>query len=237
MAEVFNTLQVYLGSLYVNDFNRFGRTWQVNVQASADFRKDDRRPASSSRSAATVGRWCRSERLPASQDRSGPVLIMRYNMYPAAAVNVDAGTRRQLRPGHRMDGKRGQAETGPVDASRVDRAGVAAVADRQHGHAGVFRAGGGAGVPGAGRPVRKLVAAAGRHPGGADVSALLDRGRAAGPPGRQHLHAGRLRRPGRPGVQERHPDRRIRQGPARGRDAIAIRPRWKPAGCGCGRSS
>ena len=39
MAEVFNTLQVYLGSLYVNDFNRFGRTWQVNVQGDADFRK------------------------------------------------------------------------------------------------------------------------------------------------------------------------------------------------------
>ena len=39
IAEVFDTLQVYLGSLYVNDFNRFGRTWQVNVQADADFRK------------------------------------------------------------------------------------------------------------------------------------------------------------------------------------------------------
>ncbi len=35
MGEVFNTLQVYLGSLYVNDFNKFGRTWQVNVQAAA----------------------------------------------------------------------------------------------------------------------------------------------------------------------------------------------------------
>src|SRR5262249_53749335 len=31
-SEVFNSLQVYLGSLYINDFNRFGRTWQVNVQ-------------------------------------------------------------------------------------------------------------------------------------------------------------------------------------------------------------
>ena len=40
MDEVFNTLQVYLGSLYVNDFNRFGRTWQVNVQAAANFRSD-----------------------------------------------------------------------------------------------------------------------------------------------------------------------------------------------------
>ena len=34
IAELFNTLQVYLGSLYVNDFNLFGRTWQVNVQVA-----------------------------------------------------------------------------------------------------------------------------------------------------------------------------------------------------------
>ena len=39
MTDVFNTLQVYLGSLYVNDFNLFGRTWQVNVQAEQNFRE------------------------------------------------------------------------------------------------------------------------------------------------------------------------------------------------------
>src|SRR5207253_4191795 len=39
MSELFNVLQVNLGSLYVNDFNRFGRTWQVNVQADSDFRR------------------------------------------------------------------------------------------------------------------------------------------------------------------------------------------------------
>ncbi len=39
MAEIFSALQVYLGSLYVNDFNRNGRTWQVNLQADAAFRK------------------------------------------------------------------------------------------------------------------------------------------------------------------------------------------------------
>ena len=40
LTDVFDTLQVYLGSYYVNDFNRFGRTWQVNVQADAPFRID-----------------------------------------------------------------------------------------------------------------------------------------------------------------------------------------------------
>src|SRR5262249_53016752 len=38
--DVFNTLQIYLGSLYVNDFNRFGRTWQVVVQATGPYRDD-----------------------------------------------------------------------------------------------------------------------------------------------------------------------------------------------------
>ena len=52
--------EVYLGSLYVNDFNRFGRTWQVNVQASETYRaqlKDlERIPAVHPTRKA---RWCR----------------------------------------------------------------------------------------------------------------------------------------------------------------------------------
>ena len=40
LTDVFDALQAYLGSYYVNDFNRFGRTWQVNVQAEAPFRTD-----------------------------------------------------------------------------------------------------------------------------------------------------------------------------------------------------
>ena len=63
IAELFNTLQVYLGSLYVNDFNRFGRTWQVNVQGDADFRKqiDD---LSGLRVAAIAAEWCRWDAWP-----------------------------------------------------------------------------------------------------------------------------------------------------------------------------
>ena len=38
VTEVFNTLQIYLGSFYVNDFNQFGRTYQVDGQADAPFR-------------------------------------------------------------------------------------------------------------------------------------------------------------------------------------------------------
>ena len=39
LQDLFETLRVYLGSLYVNDFNRFGRTWQVIVQAEAPYRR------------------------------------------------------------------------------------------------------------------------------------------------------------------------------------------------------
>ena len=38
LSDVYDTMQTYLGSLYVNDFNRFGRTFQVIVQADAPFR-------------------------------------------------------------------------------------------------------------------------------------------------------------------------------------------------------
>ena len=40
VSELFNTLQVYLGSYYVNNFNNFGRSWQVNIQADQQFRGD-----------------------------------------------------------------------------------------------------------------------------------------------------------------------------------------------------
>ncbi len=88
IAELFNTLQVYLGSLYVNDFNLFGRTWQVNVQGQSDFRKQIDNLAQLK---------VRSERggmvplgsMAEIKDDSGPVLIMRYNMYPSAAINGD----------------------------------------------------------------------------------------------------------------------------------------------------
>src|SRR4029077_20260755 len=87
MGELFNVLQVYMGSLYVNDFNRFGRTWQVNVQAAADYRKqiEDLKQL---RIRSDLGKMVSLGTLATVEERSGPVLIMRYNMYPAAAINV-----------------------------------------------------------------------------------------------------------------------------------------------------
>ncbi|RIK67103.1 MAG: hypothetical protein DCC65_07740 [Planctomycetota bacterium] len=86
LTDVFNTLQVYLGGYYVNDFNRFGRTWQVNTQGDSRFRarpEDVRilKVRNSSGDMVPLGSVANIDEI------SGPVMINRYNMYPAAAVN------------------------------------------------------------------------------------------------------------------------------------------------------
>ena len=90
MAEVFNTLQVYFGSLYVNDFNRFGRTWQVNVQADAKFRMktDDLKRLKVRNS---QGGMVPLAAIASVREISGPVMLNRYNLYPAAIINANAG--------------------------------------------------------------------------------------------------------------------------------------------------
>src|SRR5262249_14401651 len=82
---VFRTLQVNLGSYYVNNFNEFGRTWQVNVQADRSFREQAvdvlRLQVRNSQ-----GQMVRLGTLLTIRDTTGPVALMRYNLYSAAAV-------------------------------------------------------------------------------------------------------------------------------------------------------
>ena len=88
-SEIFSTLQVYLGSLYVNDFNRFGRTWQVNIQADADHRRrieDLKQYKIRNQAGAMVPLGT----IASVREINGPVLIQRYNMYPAAPINGEA---------------------------------------------------------------------------------------------------------------------------------------------------
>jgi multidrug efflux pump subunit AcrB len=85
ISDVFNTLQVYLGSYYVNNFNDFGRSWQVNVMADQGFRNR----VDQIKQLKLANR--KSEMIPLStllnvRDASGPVSLVRYNMYSAAAV-------------------------------------------------------------------------------------------------------------------------------------------------------
>jgi multidrug efflux pump subunit AcrB len=85
LDEVFNTLQIELGSYYVNNFNEFGRTWQVNVQADQSFRNrvhDIRKLQTRNKQ----GQMVQLGTLMSVQDTSGPVSILRYNMYSAVAI-------------------------------------------------------------------------------------------------------------------------------------------------------
>jgi multidrug efflux pump subunit AcrB len=90
IGEIFNTLQVDVGSLYVNDFNRFGRTWQVNVQASEKYRAQER-DLKHMKVRSDRGTMVPLAGLVQVKEYQGPVMVVRYNMYPAAMVNGRAG--------------------------------------------------------------------------------------------------------------------------------------------------
>ena len=62
VQDVFDTLQIYLGSLYINDFNNFGRTYQVIAQADKQFRSRPDDILQPARRAMTPAPWCRSAR-------------------------------------------------------------------------------------------------------------------------------------------------------------------------------
>lgn len=91
LNEVFSTLQAYLGSAYVNDFNKFGRTWQVKVQADAQFRlkpEDIRQLEVRNRKGEMIplGTLIRVD------ETLGPQTILRYNLYPAASITGSAAS-------------------------------------------------------------------------------------------------------------------------------------------------
>jgi multidrug efflux pump len=88
VSSVFNVLQVYLGSYYVNNFNEFGRVWQVNVQADARYR-DRVGDIKKLQVRNNQGQMVRLGTLLAARNTSGPVSLMRYNMYSATAIIGD----------------------------------------------------------------------------------------------------------------------------------------------------
>jgi multidrug efflux pump len=86
LNEVFGALQVYMGSLYVNNFNEFGRSWQVNVQADAGFRRTIQ-DVQQLKVRGDSGKMVPLSTLAGVRDISGPVMVLRYDMYPAATIN------------------------------------------------------------------------------------------------------------------------------------------------------
>ena len=87
--DVFNALQYNFGSYYVNNFNEFGRNWQVNVQADPKFR-DRVRDVGQLQVRNDQGQMIPLGTVLRVRDTSGPVLVQRYNMYSAAAITGDA---------------------------------------------------------------------------------------------------------------------------------------------------
>jgi HAE1 family hydrophobic/amphiphilic exporter-1 len=86
LSDVYQTLQAFMGGAFINFFNRFGRTWQVYVQAEGDFRTQ----------AENVGRFYvrnnSGQMVPLSAvtsiaPRLGPEFTMHYNMYPCVQIN------------------------------------------------------------------------------------------------------------------------------------------------------
>src|SRR5207249_10718788 len=77
------TLQIYLGSAYANDFTRFGRNWQVNVQADAKYRVDPG-DIGQLKVRNRDGAMVPLSTLVTVRDTTGPAIVNRYNMFPSA---------------------------------------------------------------------------------------------------------------------------------------------------------
>lgn len=92
LTEVFNTLQTYLGSVYVNDFNTFGRVYRVMVQADSQYRQ---RPEdiTNLRVRNANGEMVPIGSVATVTQAFGPDPVMRYNNYPAADLIGDADPR------------------------------------------------------------------------------------------------------------------------------------------------
>jgi hydrophobic/amphiphilic exporter-1 (mainly G- bacteria), HAE1 family len=96
LTDVYNTIQAYMGGLFVNYYNDFGRTWQVYLEAEASYRSNTQ----------NLGQFYvrnnRGEAIPLSalanfETRSGPEFTMRYDEYRSAQLNANAA------PGYSAD--------------------------------------------------------------------------------------------------------------------------------------
>ena len=177
VQDLFDTMQVYLGSLYVNDFNAFGRTYPVTAQAEPGFRLQAEDVVRlKTRNAAgdmiPLGSFVTVKRS------SGPDRVMHYNSYPTAEISGGPARRLQLRPGASGDGAAGAAGARQQHELRVDGADLPTDHCRQH-RGAHLPARGAARVPGARGAIRELEPAARDHPHHADGALIgYHRGRA-----------------------------------------------------------
>ena len=235
LPDVFNTLQIYLGSLYVNDFNLFGRTFRVTLQADKDAR------AAAADLSRLYVRNATGGMVPLStlgtlkpDRRPGDRAALQQLRFGADQRRRGAGLQFRARRSRRWSAppRRRCRAISPIEWTGITYPGAQGGIDRH----GRVRAGDRLRLPDPGRAIREL----GDAVHGAARGAAGAVRRAAGAVGARHadrrLFADRLRHADRPCGEERDSDRRVRQAPARGGARASSTPRWKPRGCGCGRS-
>jgi multidrug efflux pump len=103
VTDVFDTMQIYLGSLYVNDFNRFGRVYQVRAQADAQFRAHPE-DILQLKTRNAMGDMVPLSSLVTVTPTFGPEMVVRYNGYTAADINSGPA------PGYSSDQAQAAAE-------------------------------------------------------------------------------------------------------------------------------
>ena len=220
ISDIFSALQTALGGTYTNDFNLFGRTWQVKVQADAadrgtvnDIFRVRVRSSQRRSGAAAGGGQCRADHR---------ALLDRALQQPAlGGAERRAGAGLFLGRGDRRHGDARQGDPARRLRLRMDRHGAAGEGGERPDrlHPGARR---GVRLPLPGRPLREH-----GHPG--RRPAVGRRSACSAPwlalfisrPRQQHLRPDRHRRADRARRQERHPDHRVRDGRARqGQDIV-----------------
>ena len=236
LRDVYQTLQAFLGGLFVNQFNRFGRQWRVYLQAEGDAAEPHRRHRRSSTCATTTATWCRSRRCDHGTEHRGPGYTNRFNLFRAAQIIGNAAP--GYSSGQAMAALEQVAARGPAarDGLRLGRPVVPGETGRR------ARRDGSSPSPSC---FVFLILAALYESWSLPFSVLLSVPvavfgaflgllvRAARP---RRLRADRPDHADRPRREERDPDRRVREAEARAGRGASSRPRSTARSCGCGRS-
>ena len=121
--RVFETLEIYLGSTYVNDFNYLGRTFRVTAQADGAFRQD-LRDIGNFKTRSDSGGMVPLGAVASFRDMTGPYRVPRYNLYPAAEVQGATLPGFSTGAGARRDGAARRPRPAAGLRLRMDRAGL-----------------------------------------------------------------------------------------------------------------
>ncbi|ODT57074.1 hypothetical protein ABS71_20755 [bacterium SCN 62-11] len=90
VEDVYRTIQCFMGGVFVNYFNRFGRQWQVYVQAEGEYRTDVKK-LDQFAVRSNTGQMVSLAGLTKFESRPGPEFVMHYNLYKCAQLNGSAG--------------------------------------------------------------------------------------------------------------------------------------------------